>query len=137
VFYIKVIQMYHKADRFGRRSNMFLTREQILSAEDIKTEEVEVPEWGGTVLVKGMNGKERDAFEMSFLDGSRATTENIRAKLVSLTIIDPETNKQLFTVADIDALGQKSAKALDRIFEIAQRLSKIGANDVEEMAKNS
>jgi len=50
---------------------------------------------------------------------------------------DPETNKQLFTVADIDALGQKSAKALDRIFEIAQRLSKIGANDVEEMAKNS
>lgn len=116
---------------------MFLTREQILNAEDIKTEEVEVPEWGGTVLVKGMNGKERDSFEMSFLTGGQSTTENVRAKLVSLTIIDPDTKNQLFTVADIDMLGNKSAKALDRVFAVAQRLSKIGINDVEELAKNS
>jgi len=135
VFYIKVIQMYHKADRFGRRSNMFLTREQILSAEDIKTEEVEVPEWGGTVLVKGMTGKERDLFEMSFLTGGQSTVENVRAKLVSLTIIDAES-KQIFSMADIDTLGQKSAKALDRVFAVAQKLSKIGAEDVKELAKN-
>ena len=129
--------MYHNADRFGRRSNMFLTRDQILNAEDIKTEEVEVPEWGGTVLVKGMNGKERDAFEMSYLTAGQSTIENVRAKLVSLTVIDHETKNQLFTVADIDALGQKSAKALDRVFAVAQSLSKIGQNDVEELAKNS
>lgn len=113
-----------------------LSREQILNIDDIKIEEVEVPEWGGSVMVKGMNGKERDAFELSFLEGSKVSSQNIRAKLVSLTVIDEE-KKPIFTVADIDALGQKSAKALDRIFEVAQRLSKIGANDIEEMAKNS
>jgi hypothetical protein len=37
----------------------------------------------------------------------------------------------------VEALGKKSAAALNRVFEVAQRLSGITDDDVEELAKNS
>ena len=45
----------------------YLSRDTILQREDIKTEDVEVPEWGGTVRVRGMSGVERDAFEAGLI----------------------------------------------------------------------
>ncbi len=35
---------------------MALTKDQIKQAKDTKTDEVEVPEWGGTVIIKTMQG---------------------------------------------------------------------------------
>lgn len=119
----------------------FLNLDAILNADDIKTEEVEVPEWGGKVLVKGMSGTERDSFEASMIENAgtknpKLKMENIRAKLLLKTVIDPETKKPLFTAAHLDQLGQKSAAAIDRIYSVAQRLSKISDEDVEELTKN-
>lgn len=117
-----------------------LSREDILNYDDIKTETVEVPEWGGSVCVKTMTGTERDSFEASMMEGKGKSTtmnmNNLRAKLVSKTAIDPDTKELLFTAGDIDALGLKSAAALDRVFTVAQRLSKITDTDVEDLTKN-
>jgi len=41
----------------------------------------------------------------------------------------------LFTDADVKALGMKSAVALQRVFDVAQRLSGITSDDVDELAK--
>jgi len=119
---------------------MGLTREQILSAADIQTEEVHVPEWGGTVLVRGLTGAERDRFEMSMgevTQGKRVQwrVQNIRARLCVLAIVD-ETGKQVFTQADVPMLTEKSAAALDRVFSVASRLSGLSDQDMEELAKN-
>ena len=46
---------------------VYLSREEILSVHDIVTEEVDVPEWGGIVRVRGMSGVQRDAFEASLI----------------------------------------------------------------------
>lgn len=117
-----------------------LTREMILNCDDLKTQEIEIPEWGGTVTIRMMTGRERDAFEASIVDskgGTRAMKfDNIRAKLVAKTVIDPDTKELMFTVADVEALGNKSAAALDRIFSASQKLSKITEEDVEELVKN-
>lgn len=117
-----------------------LTREQILQAQDLRTEEVPVPEWGGSVLVRGMTGAERDAFEASIVEmhgkNSQVNMANVRAKLAARTIVD-EAGERLFTEKDIEALGKKNATALQRIFEVAQRLSGIGQSDIEELVKNS
>ena len=51
----------------------YLSRDAILQREDIKTEDVEVPEWGGTVRVRGMTGVQRDAFEASLIQQPRPT----------------------------------------------------------------
>ena len=36
-----------------------LTREDVLNAKDIVQEEVEVKQWGGSVLVQALSGKKR------------------------------------------------------------------------------
>lgn len=113
-----------------------LTREMILNCEDIKTVEVLVPEWGGSVTIKMMSGKERDEFESSITKGGAVTVANIRAKLAAKTIIDPATKQLMFTEGDIEALGAKSASALDKIATASARLSKMSAEDLEELTKN-
>jgi hypothetical protein len=60
---------------------------------------------------------------------------NIRAKLVALTVVDEDGNR-IFSDEDAEALGKKSAAALDRIFAVAQRLSGLRPEDVEELAGN-
>jgi hypothetical protein len=115
-----------------------LTRDEILAALDVEKELVSVPEWGGDIYIKGMTGAERDKFEASIIsrNGKDATVNmlNIRAKLASLTICD-EGGKRLFTEADVMALSQKSAVALQRVFKVAQRLSGIGDDEVKELAE--
>lgn len=113
-----------------------LTKEQILSADDLKREKVSVPEWGGHVWIRVMSGAERDGFEQGIVQGNRTNLTNIRAKLAALTVCD-ENGLRLFTDVDVIALGKKSAAALDRIFAAAQRLNGISGKDVEELEKNS
>lgn len=121
-------------------SGNLLTKDQILGVQDIQTETVEVPEWGGAVIVRGMNGRERDSFEASMIKGkgksANVNLENLRAKLVSKCIVD-EAGKRLFSDDDIPALAAKSAAALNRVYEVAQRLSGVTEDDVDELVKNS
>lgn len=110
-----------------------LTKEQILSANDLKTELVSVPEWGGEVLVTSISGHAKDKLELSFTN--KATIENVRARIVALCIVD-ENGELMFNDSDIVKLGRKSASALDKVFEVAQRLNAIGDEEVEKLAKN-
>jgi hypothetical protein len=110
-----------------------LTKEAILAANDLPTERVAVPEWGGDVLVRTMTGADRDAFEASLI-GKEGRMENVRARLVSLTLCT-ETGERLFDDAEVAALGKKSARALDRVFSVAQRLNGIGTEQVEAAKK--
>jgi len=117
-----------------------LTRDAILAASDIKSEEVEVPEWGGTVRVAMMSGAARDAWEQSLVirEGTRTRPNlaNTRARLAAATVIG-EDGQPLFSADDIAALGAKSTAALDRICKAAQRLNGIGAEAMEEAKGNS
>ena len=108
-----------------------LTKDAILAAEDRRTEEVSVPEWGGSVLVRTMCGSERDAFELAV---SGATKSNIRARFCAAVIVDEKGNR-VFNDNEIVKLGNKSASALDRVFDAGQRLNKFSDKDVEELAK--
>lgn len=116
-----------------------LTRDQILAASDIQTVPVDVPEWGGSVLVRGMTGLERDNFEQEIVSHVGKKTilkwENVRAKTVALCVVDDQ-GRRIFEESDIEALGQKSAAALERVFDAARRLSGLSDSDVEELAKN-
>jgi hypothetical protein len=119
---------------------MTLNKEQILEASDLKSVSIEVPEWGGSVLVRTMTGADRDAFEASMVtvnpDGTRTPDmRNLRAKQVALTMVD-EANNRLFDVSDIPRLAMKSSAALERVFEAAQRINGLGIKAEEEAVKN-
>jgi hypothetical protein len=118
-----------------------LTREQMLGAIDVQIEAVFVPEWGGTVYVRSLQGKGRDRFEGSRVrvtDNGKVELvhDNTRARLLALTICDA-SGTLLFSEEDVAALGEKNAAALDRIFDVAQRLSSLRPQDVEQKVKNS
>jgi hypothetical protein len=115
-----------------------LNRDAILSADDLKKELVPVPEWGGDIYVRALTGAERDQFEASIVEmrGKKSVfkPENIRAKLAVYSVCD-EGGKRLFSDADMTALSKKSAAALQRVFETAQRLSGITEDAVEELTE--
>lgn len=117
----------------------YLTRDVILQADDLLVEDVEVPEWGGVVRVRGLTGAERDDFEASVVEQrgkkTRFNMQNFRAKLVVRAAINGD-GQRLFTDKDAPLLGRKSAAALQRVFEVAQRLSGLSDQDVEELVGN-
>lgn len=112
-----------------------LTKDQILQADDKRTQTVAVPEWGGTVIVKTLSGTERDQFEESILAGGKRDFKGVRAKLVALSIIG-EDGERIFTFEEAELLGAKSSRALDRIFGVAQKLSGFTTKDMEELTEN-
>ncbi len=121
-------------------SKKYLTKAEILAKDDLKTEDVFVPEWDAWVKVRTLNASERDHFESSTVvrKGRSVTTnlENIRARLCLLCIVD-ENGERLFQEEDTFPLGGKSAAALDRIFSTAQRLNGLRDTDIEELAGES
>lgn len=118
---------------------MILDRAAILAAQDRKTEVVNVPEWGGgDVIVKAMSSAERDSWESWCTEQrerwGKYAVPNIRASLVVRSLVD-EKGERVFGDSEVELLGEKSGAALDRIFAVAGRLSKITEKDVEELKK--
>jgi hypothetical protein len=114
-------------------------REAILNHDDLPRELVAVPEWGVSVYVRTLSGTERDAFEEGSLvkrgKSKEVSLRNIRARLVALAVVDAD-GKRIFADSDVAALGAKSGKAIDRLFDVASRLSGISESDVDELAGN-
>lgn len=113
--------------------------QRILQTKDIKDEYVDVPEWGGRVRVMALTGAERDAFEASLMSDGKGedrevTMDNMRAKMVAVAVRKAD-GERVFTDAQVVALGKKSASALDRIFRVAQRLSRMTDDEVKELAE--
>jgi hypothetical protein len=112
-----------------------LSKSAILAADDKKSVEVDVPEWGGSVRLRVMTGSERDRFESDFVDGKK-NVEMVRAKLVAKCLVD-EDGERLFTEAEIPQLSERSASVLDRLFQECMKLNRFSKDDVEELAGNS
>jgi hypothetical protein len=121
-----------------------LSKADILQVVDLEQESMEIPEWGGTIYVRGATAAERDDYEQSLV-GSRVVDDqlkaytnyhNAKARLVVKCVVDID-GKRVFDDKDADALGSKSAKVIRRIFDRIQSLSGLGAGVVDEMGKNS
>ena len=115
-------------------------RDRILAAADRPQEPVFVPQWGLSVFVRTLSGAERDDWEASIVQQKgKATTydlRNIRARLVCKCIVD-ESGRRVFSDHEAEALGEKSAAALDLLFTVAQRLNALTNADVEDLGKAS
>lgn len=119
----------------------YLSREEILKADDLKVEEVDVPEWGGVVRVRALSGTERDLYEVSIVeraaDGSYVDNfVNRRAKLAALSIVD-ENGERMFTELDVVALGKKNTAALSRVLGTISGLSGLGDAADQDAEGNS
>lgn len=116
-----------------------LNRETILQKTDLKTEKVEVPEWGGDVYVREFTQAERTEFEVeSYLEEDKKKTDSLKTmkiKTVIMSTVDDKGNN-LFTIKDFDVLNRKSACVIDRIWSEAWKLSGMQTGDIEKATKN-
>lgn len=121
-----------------------LTADVILSAQDERIEPVDVPEWGGRVYVKSLSGSDRERYIESIhaLKGKgKAQTRELvmvgsSAKLVALACCT-KTGERLFTDDQVAALGQKSAKALQRVVDAAAELNALGEEAAAAVGNDS
>lgn len=117
---------------------MLLTKDQIIGADDLPYQDIEVPEWGGSVRVRTMTGSERDAFEDSIskvVDGKfEMDRKDYRAKLLSRVLVD-DKGQRIFSDKEVDLLGRKSAKAIGRLMDVAQELNALSKGETEALEK--
>lgn len=97
-----------------------LSKEAILSAVDSSIQEIEVPEWNGSVCIRIINGFEREKLEtlMARFEKDKNKNEYYGGYLLSLCICDKDGNR-LFSEKDVDLLAKKSGVALSRLIREA------------------
>ena len=116
-----------------------LTLKQILAAPDIERELVSVPEWGGEVWVYGLTGAEVGAYRKSIVT-QRGTDTVVdfafaQVKLVALATRD-DNGKRYFVGQDAEKeLAKKSEAAIMRIFPVAQKLSRLEDESIQELVE--
>jgi hypothetical protein len=119
---------------------MTASKSLILSlAASIPVEAVSIPGVAEPISVRGLTAGERDAFEAACFVGKgnsrEMNFENLRARLLVRCICDAG-GKRLFADSDVEQIAALPAKVVDPLFEVAQRLSGMGAKDVESLSGN-
>lgn len=120
-------------------TKQLLSKADIMKAQDIVCREIEVPEWGGAVLMRSMSGKERADFEAAVQSRRKGNNQFdmvlLREMLIAVVLVNSD-GERLFTDGEITELGKKSSKVIERLFEEAQDMNGIGAEAVKELEEN-
>ena len=110
-------------------------RDKILNAKDIDEKIVEIKEWGCSVMVRSMTGKERAVFLKNTSNGETLDFEKMYPELVIATCYDPETKEKVFEKTDRDVINSKSASAIEKIAKVALEISGLGEGSQDKIKK--
>jgi hypothetical protein len=121
-----------------------ISKEAILQAKDLPFEDCPVPEWqeGATARIGTMTGMEKDDWDSTLftLDKDGKTQKfnqtNFRANLLARTLINEDGSRMFATAEEVLALGGKSSKVLDRLYQVAKRLNAVGTDEEAAVEKN-
>jgi len=122
-----------------------LDRKKLLEKEVLEVVQVNLGK-DEFVFVRQMTGRERDRWEQSLIKETKdekghvesyeRSMEDFRAKLVVNCVCD-EKGTNLLQPEDFELLSQNmSARKLEKIVNVAQRLNKISEEDKEALVKN-
>lgn len=87
-----------------------LQLDEILNASDIPEAEVEIPEWGGSVKVRGLTKAKQEHLRKSAMIGGKIDEEKLQLLLIVHCVVDPVIEE-----GHIEQLRQKSAQAINRL----------------------
>lgn len=111
-----------------------LNRAELLSARSLKRETVPVPEFGegAAVMAQELSLNARMALWQYMERFSTDETRGVRwsAALTVLGVVD-EAGETMLTMEDVDALGNQSSDAIQRIGAVVARLSGMNRTEAE------
>ena len=120
----------------------YLSRDDILQTQGIQTDEVEVPEWGGKILVRELSAAEVAKIGFGMAGKGGGETEVDLAKLgeyvpqmIAWCVVDENLNS-IFDLEDIMRLSAKSINPVQRIITKIMELSDLSSNEEGEPEKN-
>lgn len=114
-----------------------LTRERLLALSKSKRriETIALPSGIGTVNIRAMTGAERDEL-VEFITAAGKSTAGIRGLMAALSICDGD-GERLFPSSDAATLNETmDSRDLEAIVDASRKLSRIGADEIEEVQKN-
>ena len=122
-----------------------LNFDDIVASQDKEYQDVDVPEWGGTVRIATMSGEDRDRWELSMMQADDSSERGFklnfdaysRVRLVAMCLVDDNFNRIFVTKEQIERLSQKSGKVMDMLYDVAQRVNGITDEDIDDLEKNS
>lgn len=109
---------------------MRLTREAVLAAPDIAEKEVEVPEWGGTVLIRTLTKAQQVKLRKEAMVAGKLDEDRLEILIFVHGVVEPQ-----FTPEDHDALKAKSASAMDRVLLEIYRGSGMSKEEVARIER--
>ena len=113
-------------------------RDRIIAVDDTQKEIVKIDEWGVEVEIRGMSGAARASISQDAAENNgNINFLKMMPELVVQCCFDPETGEQVFDSKDKELVMGKSGAALDRIVNIAMRLSGFGADAIDAAGKDS
>lgn len=98
----------------------FLSKAQIIAAQDRRYTEVDVPEWGGKVRLASLDADSSLKAERMI---GKDTKDNPLSALLSYAIVD-ENGDRIFDEKSMEALGKKNPTVLVRLVEAMKALNK-------------
>lgn len=120
-------------------SRIVATAEEFLTSPQTERpkEDVPVPELGeGKVIpVWGLNPAERTDFE-DRLGRQPKNKKQVRQRWVVECCRNDDGTK-IFNTSQLEQLGQRSSVVVERLIDVALRLSGVTGQDLEKLAKNS
>lgn len=116
-------------------------RERILSKQDLKEELLHIPEWDDEegkceLLILSLTGRQRAHWLQQATNKDGIDLTKVYPDLLIACCHDPETRQPVFEAPDRDALNEKCGAALERIAQVAIRLSGLTAAAIEAAEKN-
>jgi hypothetical protein len=119
-----------------------LSRGDVQTADPFRTEELEIPEWGGAVVVREFIGEERTVVEEELsavredLGAKVAYMKKLRDQVILHNVLaDPAKDEPLFQPDDLAWLAKRGASAFELILVTAMKLSRFTRGDLDRLVE--
>lgn len=117
----------------------------ILTAKDLKHEDVTVSEWGVTVRVQGMDDEQHGTYQAkaAALRMKQQQNQNLdmevemryrRAELLVQCLLDPDTGERIFTDGDAKKLAKKNTGIITALYNLLHKLSDLDKTFEQKVA---
>jgi hypothetical protein len=113
------------------KESKFLSIDAIFAANDIAEEELEVPEWGGKIKLKGISKSVQMNIRKKSVRGNNLDESKMEGLLLVSGIVEPD-----FQEHHIPDLLSKGSGPVDRVLAAVMRLSGMGETVVEDAAED-
>lgn len=120
-----------------------LTAELVSKAQDIKEQELEIEDWGGTIIVRGLSSIDHERLTSSCTEGPIGERQfnmvGYQAKVAILSSYDgfaKDGGKRIFGKEHLAMLMEKASGPVAAVATLAHELSGIGKDAVKKAQEN-